>query len=26
VISANLLGGDHPLAQHKTNHHGPVVT
>ena len=26
VISANLLGGDHPLAQRKTNHHGPVVT
>ena len=26
VISTNLLGGDHPLAQRKTNHHGPVVT
>ena len=26
VISANLLGGDHPLAQRRTNHHGPVVT
>ena len=26
LISANLLGEDHPLAQRKTNHHGPVVT
>ena len=26
VISANLLGGDHPLAQRRTNHQGPVVT
>ena len=26
LITANLLGDDHPLAQHQRNHPGPVVT